>query len=222
MCRGGEEVVYLQQHGIQVHAVPGITAAAGICAELGIPMTHRGMATSVRFLTGHSRDGGEAQLDDTIAACADPNTTLVVYMGLSTLPSLTSQLSSHGFDLDTPAVAVERGTTAAQRVVYGTLRELHAAVTAARLKSPTLIIIGQVVALAPGWQVNREGTVQPGADCTAWQGQCARQLLPDVVGAVLPALSTPSSSSSRREVAVPAAAAGGAGALQVPAAGAAV
>jgi hypothetical protein len=137
-------------------------------------------------------------------------------MGLSTLPSLTGQLSSHGFDLDTPAVAVERGTTVDQRVVYGTLRELHAAVTVARLKSPTLIIIGQVVALAPGWQVNRQEAVQPGVDCSAWQGQCARQLLPDVVEAVLT-----SSSSSSKQVAVPAAAAAAGVAMQVPNAGAA-
>ena len=68
----------------------GITAASGIAAELGIPLTHRGLATSVRFLTGHARDGNEAtaELDSTIAASADPHTTLVVYMGLSTLPLL--------------------------------------------------------------------------------------------------------------------------------------
>lgn len=71
----------------------GITAGAGICAELGIPMTHRGVATSVRFLTGHSRAAGEVQLDESITAAADPHTTLIVYMGLKMLPQLTQQLT---------------------------------------------------------------------------------------------------------------------------------
>lgn len=121
-------------------------------AELGIPLTHRGLASSVRFLTGHSREGGEGELDATLAACADPHTTLVVYMGLGTLPSLTRQLQAAGLSLDTPAVAVERGTTPEQRAVYAPLRQLQAEVAAAALTSPTLIVIGQVVCLAPGWR----------------------------------------------------------------------
>ena len=189
LCRGGEEVTYLQRHGIPVHSVPGLTAAAGICAELSIPMTHRGVATSVRFLTGHAREGGEGQLDDTIAACADPNTTLVVYMGLSTLPSLVQQLQQHGFDLDTPAVAVERGTTEDQRVVFASLRELHAEVTGEKLRSPTLIIIGQVVALSPGW-VQQQGEVaglqgSSSSRGALWEPDCARLQLPSAVEAVL-------------------------------------
>lgn len=86
------------------------------------------------------------------ASGADPHTTLVVYMGLSTLPTLTAQLAAAGLSLDTPAVAVERGTTPEQRAVYATLGELQAAVAEAALVSPTLIVIGQVVSLAPGWQ----------------------------------------------------------------------
>lgn len=117
-----------------------------------MPLTHRGLATSVRFLTGHARDGGEGDLDSTLAACTDPHTTLVIYMGLGTLPGLTQQLSDSGLSLDTPAVAVERGTTPEQRAVYATLGELQAQVAAASLTSPTLIVIGQVVSLAPGWR----------------------------------------------------------------------
>ncbi|PRW33094.1 uroporphyrinogen-III C-methyltransferase [Chlorella sorokiniana] len=151
--RGGEEVQYLEARGVRVKVVPGITAASGISAELGIPLTHRGLATSVRFLTGHSREGGESELDGTVAASgADPHTTLVVYMGLSTLPTLTAQLAAAGLSLDTPAVAVERGTTPEQRAVYAPLGALQAAVGEAALVSPTLIVIGQVVSLAPGWQ----------------------------------------------------------------------
>lgn len=90
-------------------------------------------------------------MDVTIAACADPHTTLVVYMGLGTLPALTAQLGAAGLPLDTPAVAVERGTTPEQRAVYAPLGALRAEVAAATLASPTLIVIGQVVALSPGW-----------------------------------------------------------------------
>lgn len=184
---------YLQQQGIPVQCVPGITAAAGICAELGIPMTHRGAATSVRFLTGHAREGGQAMLDDTIIAAADPNTTLVVYMGLGTLPVLVQQLGQHGMPLDVPAVAVERGTTADQRVVFGTLADLHDSIQAAKLQSPTLLIIGEVVALAPGWEEWREAAAAGGAGAAVAAAaaragmvhDCARLQLPDAVSAVL-------------------------------------
>lgn len=96
----------------------GITSASGIAAELGIPLTHRGVANSVRFLTGHSRNGGTDPLFVAENA-ADPDSTLVIYMGLSTIPSLASKLMHHGLPPETPAVAVERGTTPQQRMVCG-------------------------------------------------------------------------------------------------------
>lgn len=102
----------------------GVTAASGISAELGIPLTHRGLATSVAFVTGHAREGGEDDLDETVAAAADPHTTLVVYMGLSTLPGLVVRLTAAGLPLETPAAAVERGTTPGQRTVYAQLQDL--------------------------------------------------------------------------------------------------
>ncbi|BDA44210.1 Siroheme synthase [Coccomyxa sp. Obi] len=149
--RGGEEAEYLRRRGISVHCVPGITAASGICADLGIPMTHRGLATSVRFLTGHSREGGEEELDASMQTIADAHTTLVVYMGLGTLPKLAQQLQAAGCNPDMPAVAIERGTTPEQRTVFAPLCVLASEVAAAQLKSPTLIIIGEVVALSPAW-----------------------------------------------------------------------
>lgn len=99
----------------------GITAASGIAAELGIPLTHRGVANSVRFLTGHSRKGGTDPLFVAENA-ADPDSTLVIYMGLSTFPSLALKLMHHGLPPNTPAVAVERGTTPQQRMVSTILR----------------------------------------------------------------------------------------------------
>lgn len=164
--RGGEELLYLEERGVKVYAVPGITAAAGISAELGIPLTHRGLATSVRFLTGHARDGGQAALDEAVATACDPHTTLVVYMGLGTLRRLSEELTMGGLGADTPAAAVERGTTPEQRIVWATLGTLGDEVERAQLKSPTLIVIGKVVALAPGWrQAQESGTALqvPGA-----------------------------------------------------------
>ncbi|PHU30136.1 Siroheme synthase [Capsicum chinense] len=153
--RGGEEMDFLQQKGIQVKVIPGITAASGISAELGIPLTHRGVANSVRFLTGHSRKGGTDPLFVAENA-ADSDSTLVVYMGLSTLPSLASKLIHHGLPADTPAVAVERGTTPQQRMVFAELKNLAEDIVSHKLESPTLIIIGKVVALSPLWPHSAE------------------------------------------------------------------
>ncbi|KAI4339049.1 hypothetical protein MLD38_024033 [Melastoma candidum] len=157
--RGGEEMDFLQQQGIRVQVIPGITAASGIAAELGIPLTHRGVANSVRFLTGHSRKGGSDPLFVAENA-ADPDSTLVVYMGLATLPSLAHKLMEHGLPPNTPAAAIERGTTPQQRVVFSDLKDLADKIVAEALVSPTLIIIGNVVALSPFYSQSRKEAAQ--------------------------------------------------------------
>ena len=160
--RGGEEMEALAARGHEVRIVPGITAAAGVGSELGIPLTHRGVATSVRLLTGHLREGaakeaasgdGNAVADavDFAVTSADLDTTLVVYMGLATLPALAAKLLASGFPADTPAVAVERGTTHHERRVFSTIENLPASVATCGLKSPTLLIVGATVKLSPWW-----------------------------------------------------------------------
>ena len=144
--RGGEEAAYLRAAGHAVTIVPGITSASGIAAELGLPLTHRGVATSLRILTGHLQDGGLGPLD-----VLAPDSTLVVYMGLASLPALVARLPAAGMPADTPVVAVERGTTPQQREVWGRLPTIVAAVAAAGLASPTLLIVGPAVALSPYW-----------------------------------------------------------------------
>ena len=99
----------------------GITAAAGISAELGIPLTHRGLATSCAFITGHAREGGQESLDISVTAAVNDNTTLIVYMGLNTLPALLSRLAEGGLPANTPCAAIERGTTFDQRGVYSAM-----------------------------------------------------------------------------------------------------
>lgn len=157
--RGGEEMDFLRQKGIHVRVIPGITAASGIAAELGIPLTHRGIANSVRYLTGHSRKGGTDPLFVAENA-ADPDSTLVVYMGLSTLPSLAQKLMQHGLPADTPSVAVERGTTPQQRTVFAELKDLADKIASEGLVSPTLLIIGKVVALSPFWLHSYEAAAE--------------------------------------------------------------
>eukprot|EP00966_Prymnesium_polylepis_P075167 1743604-Prymnesium_polylepis.1 len=140
---------YLEAHGVTVSVVPGITAASGIAATLGVPLTHRDHADAVRFVTGHARSECTDAVEERYSwqALADPRCTLVIYMGLSTLPDLTAGLVGAGLSADTPAVAVQDGTTPSQRVVAAPLGALHDEVSAAGLRSPTLVLIGQVVSL---------------------------------------------------------------------------
>ncbi|MBX9810404.1 MAG: uroporphyrinogen-III C-methyltransferase [Burkholderiales bacterium] len=142
--RGGEEIETLASRNIPFEVVPGITAAAGVAAYAGIPLTHRDHAQSCVFVTGHLKDGS-MNLD--WGALARPNQTVVIYMGLLGLPTLCAQLVAHGLAATTPAAIVQQGTTDSQRVLTGTLQTLPALAVAARLAPPTLIIIGSVVSL---------------------------------------------------------------------------
>lgn len=145
--RGSEEALALAEHAIPFEIVPGVTAATGCGAYAGIPLTHRGLATSVRFVTGHGKD--DQNLEHDWAGMADPNTTLVLYMGLMNLDEIRAKLIGAGMDPATPAAVVAAGTTERQAVCAGTLGDLPERVAGADLPSPCLIIIGRVVSLAP-------------------------------------------------------------------------
>ena len=144
--RGSDEAVYLAQHGIPFEVVPGVTAAAGCAAYAGIPLTHRGMAKGLRFITGHRQD--DQDLDVDWKTLADPETTLVVYMGLRNVERICGELLAAGMPPDIPAAAIEKGTTPDQRTVISTLAALPDTITEAGLSGPTLFIIGRVVSLA--------------------------------------------------------------------------
>ena len=142
--RGGEEIEQLAAEGIQFQVVPGITAASGCAAYAGIPLTHRDHAQSVRFVTGHLKDGScDLPWGDLVA----PRQTLVFYMGLVGLPSICQELIAHGRAADTPAALVQQGTTQNQRVFTGTLADLPQLVAEHEVHAPTLVIVGEVVTL---------------------------------------------------------------------------
>lgn len=148
--RGGEEALELAAQGIPFEIVPGITSAQGCGAYAGIPLTHRGLAAGVRFLTGHrtAEDGAESPLELNWPGLADPETTLVVYMGLAHLDVMAQKLIEHGLPPEFPAAAISHGTTPRQRVELATLATVAAQVRAAGLESPVLVIIGRVAALS--------------------------------------------------------------------------
>jgi len=143
--RGGEEKDYLEARGIAVEVVPGITAATAAAAAAGIPLTHRGVAQAVTFVTAHAADG-EPDLD--WGALARLGHTLAIYMGLTTAARTAERLIAHGLDAATPAAVIENASLPGQRVIATTLARLGADVAAHRLDGPALILVGEVAAAA--------------------------------------------------------------------------
>ena len=142
--RGGEEIETLAAHGIDCVVVPGITAALGAASYAGIPLTHRDLAHSVRFVTGH-RVHDEVNLNwpDLI----DPTQTLVIYMGLLGLDQICAKLIANGLPPDTPALMVERATLPDHKEIAASLEELPEAVAGSDVRGPTIVIVGEVVKL---------------------------------------------------------------------------
>lgn len=143
--RGGEEIAALADEGIGFEVVPGITAASGMAAYAGMPLTHRDHAQSCLFVTGHLKDGS---LDLDWAALARPRQTVVIYMGIGSLEEICRQLIAHGLPESTPAAVVRNATLVDQRVARARISSLAAVCHAAGIKPPALIVIGSVVELS--------------------------------------------------------------------------
>ncbi len=142
--RGGEEIQELYEAGVSFQVVPGITAASGCSAYAGIPLTHRDYAQSVRFLTGHLKEGSpELPWSELVYE----HQTLVLYMGLVGLESICEKLIAHGQRADMPVALISKGTTPEQKVVVGTLADIASKVAQHHIQAPTLTIIGEVVNL---------------------------------------------------------------------------
>ncbi|USD67612.1 uroporphyrinogen-III C-methyltransferase [Vibrio sp. SCSIO 43136] len=140
--RGGEEAETLAEQGVSFEVVPGVTAAAGATAYAGIPLTHRDHAQSVQFITGHLQKDGS---DINWQSLAQPNNTLVFYMGLKQSPRIAENLLAHGLSADMPCAIIENGTRKEQRVFTGVLSELPT--LASQAVSPALIVVGSVTSL---------------------------------------------------------------------------
>ncbi|MGI8840030.1 MAG: uroporphyrinogen-III C-methyltransferase [Caulobacteraceae bacterium] len=142
--RGGEELEACRAAGVECHIVPGVTCALAAAAGAGAPLTHRGAAQAVTFVTGHAAAGSEPDLD--WASLARANQTVVVYMGLSTARAIAARLIEAGRAPSTPALIVENASLAGERRVVTTLGELGEG--AAGLSGPALLIVGEAMALA--------------------------------------------------------------------------
>jgi uroporphyrinogen III methyltransferase/synthase len=144
--RGGEEAEALAAAGIPFEVVPGVSSAVAAPAAAGIPVTHRAVASSFAVVTGHEDDRRSFSRVDW-ARLATAVDTLVILMGLENLPRITRALRGAGRAADTPAAVIERGATTDERVVVGRLDTIAALVTAAGVRSPAVIVVGDVVAL---------------------------------------------------------------------------
>jgi uroporphyrin-III C-methyltransferase/precorrin-2 dehydrogenase/sirohydrochlorin ferrochelatase len=142
--RGGEELELLAENNVPFTVVPGVTAASGCSAYAGIPLTHRDYSQSVRFITGHLKDG---TIKLNWRELAQDQQTLVFYMGLVGLPLIVEKMQEYGRAPDTPLAIVEKGTTPQQKVYISDLAHASTLIETHQVNAPTLIIIGEVVQL---------------------------------------------------------------------------
>ncbi len=139
--RGGEECQALAEANIRYEVIPGVSSAIAVPAYAGIPVTHRGIATSFTVITGHTADS------DIDWSAISRTGTVVFLMGVAHLPEIVRQLSAHGRRLDTPVAIIEQGTTQNQSVLTGTLADILEKADAARVQAPATLIVGEVVRL---------------------------------------------------------------------------
>ncbi|MBC81897.1 MAG: uroporphyrinogen-III C-methyltransferase [Gammaproteobacteria bacterium] len=145
--RGGEEIEALIAEKIPFQVIPGISAANGCAAYAGIPLTHRDYSQSVRFVTGHPKDGVVSLAWEDLVS---PNQTIVFYMGLGGLASICDQLINHGMLPAMPIAVVSKGTTPDQKVIRGNIETICDQLAGMKLETPTLIIVGEVAGLPEG------------------------------------------------------------------------
>lgn len=162
--RGGEEVIACAEAGIEAEVVPGISSALAVPQAAGVPVTHRGIATAVHVVSGHDVGGPRGPSAATLAALADESVTTVVLMGVAALPGLVAAALAHGVPGERPVAIVENGHTPRQRTTHATLAGAVCAAEAADVRSPAVIVIGEVA---------RPGLLQAAVEAGAAAGTAA-------------------------------------------------
>lgn len=147
--RGSEEAEHLVGLGVKVEYAPGITAAQGAAASCGVPLTHRGLATGVRYVTGHRQANGTLDLD--WKSLASEETTLVVYMGVANIGQIAMRLVAEGLSEFTPVMAIANATTPRETKHFSHLGRVAIDVREAGLQAPVLFVIGKVVTICAEW-----------------------------------------------------------------------
>ncbi len=151
--RGGEEAEFLRKHKVKYEIIPGITSGIGSAEYSGIPLTHRKFASSVVFVTGHEdAKKSEGVVDwKRLAKAVD---TIVIMMGLSRLDIISKKLISGGLSKNTPVAVIQNGTTDEHRMIKGTLSNIYKKINEAKIKPPSIIVVGKVVNLSDkiGWR----------------------------------------------------------------------
>jgi uroporphyrin-III C-methyltransferase len=143
--RGGEECQSLRENGIPYEVVPGISSALAVPAYAGIPVTHRTLATSFTVVTGHTAGEDDCDID---WYKLPQEGTLVILMGVAHLPQITRCLMKNGRSANTPAAIIQQGTTAAQKVVTGTLATIADIAQREKIRPPAITVVGEAAALA--------------------------------------------------------------------------
>lgn len=151
--RGGEEAEFLRKHKVKYEIIPGITSGIGSAEYSGIPLTHRKFASSVVFVTGHEdAKKSEGVVDwKRLAKAVD---TIVIMMGLSRIEIISKRLISGGLSKNTPVAVIQNGTTDEHRMIKGTLSNISKKISEAKIKPPSIIVVGKVVDLSEkiGWR----------------------------------------------------------------------
>lgn len=151
--RGGEEAEFLRKHKVKYEIIPGITSGIGSAEYSGIPLTHRKFASSVVFVTGHEdAKKSEGVVDwKRLAKAVD---TIVIMMGLSRIEIISEKLISGGLSKNTPVAVIQNGTTDEHRMIKGTLSNISKKISEAKIKPPSIIVVGKVVNLSDkiGWR----------------------------------------------------------------------
>ena len=141
--RGGEEVLACHHAGVHVEVIPGVTSAVAVPGAAGIPLTHRGISHLFTVVSGHA-----PLTESELTHLAGLGGTIVVLMGVNSLPSLTAGLARHGMPAGMPVAIIERGFSAGQRTTIGDLTDIVIAAGRAHVTSPAVVVVGEVVRLA--------------------------------------------------------------------------